>query len=147
VEEADEESKRVKRAPRSYEESDKKLKNVKIVTKKGDVPADEAKKKKPKPMAASTKTSAVVAQTVEEDEIEEEEPQETQQLIIEEVKNEPTEVEDEEKDERSPLEEIQPTTKSVAEILKAKGRKSAAFSKAAPTSVHLLFDSSLDPLS
>ena len=145
VEEADEELKRVKRAPRSYEESDKKLKTVKIVTKKGDVPTDEQKKKKTKQMAAPTKPSAVAAQTVDQEDIEEDEPQETQQLI-EETKVEPVEVENEEKDERSPLEEIQLTTKSVAEILKAKGRKSAGFTKAAPTLVHLLFDSSLDKL-
>lgn len=145
VEEADEESKRVKRAPRSYEESDKKLKSVKIVTKKGDVSTDEQKKKKTKQMAAPAKPSTVAAPTVEEDEIEEDEPQETQQPI-EETKVEPAEVENEEKDERNPLEEIQLTTKSVAEILKAKGRKSSGFTKAAPALVNVLFDSSLDKL-
>jgi len=126
VEHADEEAKKAKRLPRSYEESDKKLKTVKIVTNKDYVAKEENNKnKKPKPLATSNKQSATVAQEEEEEEEEEEGKD------IEETEEEPSVVQEE--TERVPLEEIQQPTMSVAEKLQAKGKKPGPFSKAAAT--------------
>ncbi len=128
VEHADEEAKKTKRLPRSYEESDKKLKTVKIVTKKGDATADENKKKKSKQMAASNKSSGSAVEN--EEEIQEEEVENLdEQKNIEETQEEPAIDQDE--NERVPLEEVQQTTMSVAEKLQAIGKKPAPFSKAA----------------
>ncbi|CAF4357436.1 unnamed protein product, partial [Adineta steineri] len=57
VEHAEKEAKKTNRRPRSYEESDKKQKTVKIVTKEGDVVTDE--NKKPKVNATSNKQSKI----------------------------------------------------------------------------------------
>jgi hypothetical protein len=119
--------------PRSYEESDKKLKTVKIVTKKGDATTDEKKTKKPKPMATSNKQSVPAPQEEELQEVEEggEEENIEEQKNIEEPKEEPSI--DQEENERCPLEEVQQPTLSVAEKLQAIGKKPAPFSKAAST--------------
>ncbi len=122
VENADEEAKKAKRLPRSYEESDKKLKTVKIVTNKDYVAKEENNKnKKPKPLATSNKQSATVAQEEEEEE----------KKDIEETEEEPSVVQEE--TERVPLEEIQQPTMSVAEKLQAKGKKPLPYSKTAAT--------------
>lgn len=142
VEHAEEEAKKVKRAPRSYDESDKKLKTVKIVTKKGDKSTDENKSKKPKPMAASRKpTAAAKEQAVQEEDEEEEEAGEDEETPMEETEEQgkPAEDMDEEtlpspgEKERVPLEEVQPTTLSVADKLKNLGKRPAPFSKAGAT--------------
>ncbi len=123
VENADEEAKKAKRLPRSYEESDKKLKTVKIVTNKDYVAKEENNKnKKPKPLATSNKQSATVAQEEEEEE---------EKKDIEETEEEPSVVQEE--TERVPLEEIQQPTMSVAEKLQAKGKKPGPYSKPAAT--------------
>ncbi|CAF0792066.1 unnamed protein product [Adineta steineri] len=57
VEHAEEDVKKTNRRPRSYEESDKKQKTVKIVTKEGDVVTDE--NRKPKENATSNKQSKI----------------------------------------------------------------------------------------
>ncbi len=125
VEHADEEAKKAKRLPRSYEESDKKLKTVKIVTTKGDIAKEENNKnKKSKQLATSNKQPATVAQ-------EEEEEEEEEGKDIEETEEEPSVVQEE--TERVPLEEIQQPTMSVAEKLQAKGKKPGPFSKPAAT--------------
>jgi len=113
VEQADEEAKKTIRLPRSYEESDKKLKTVKIVTKKGDVAIEDSKKKKPKQMATTSIT------TVQEEE---------QVENIEAIK-EPSA--DQEDNEPIPLEEVQQPTMTVPEKLQAIGKKPAPFSKTA----------------
>jgi len=118
--------------PRSYEESDKKLKTVKIVTKKGDASTDEKKTKKPKPMATSNKQLVPALQEEELQEVDEGgEENIEEQKNIEEPKEEPSV--DQEENERCPLEEVQQPTLSVAEKLQAIGRKPAPFSKAATT--------------
>lgn len=134
VENAEEEAKRAKRLPRSYEESDKKLKTVKIVTKKGDVAKDEKKPKKPKQMAASNKQAAA---TVEEEEIElpedgqvEEAENLDEQKKNEEIKEEESSSMDQEENERIPLVEVQQPTMTIAEKLQAAGRIPAPYSKA-----------------
>jgi hypothetical protein len=133
TEHADEEAKNAKRLPRSYEESVKKLKTVKIVTKKGDVATDENKKKKTKQMATSNKqsVSAVQKEEIEEEEqeIEAEEENVDEQKDIEETKEELSV--DQEDKERAPLGEVQQSTMSVAEKLQAIGKKPAPFSKTA----------------
>ena len=126
VEHADEEAKKAVRLPRSYEESDKKLKTVKIVTKKGDVAMEENKKKKSKQLATSNKHLPTIVQNDEEVENDEEENNE-----------EPKEIEessvDQEATERVPLEEVQQPTMSVAEKLQAIGKKPGPYSKTAAT--------------
>ncbi len=126
VEHADEEAKKTIKLPRSYEESDKKLKTVKIVTKKNDGATDENKKKKPKKMAIPNKSSGSTVQS--EEEIQEDENLD-EQKNIEETQEEPTI--DQEENERMPLEEVQQPTMSVAEKLQAIGKKPAPFSKTA----------------
>ena len=121
--------------PRSYEESDKKLKTVKIVTKKGDATPDETKKKKPKQMAASNKQSVPAVQT-EELEEEEQEAEVEEENIVEQKNIEETKEDlsiDQEEKERAPLGEVQQPTMSVAEKLQAIGKKPAGFSKPAAT--------------
>jgi signal recognition particle receptor subunit alpha len=128
VEHADEEAKKTIKFPRSYEESDKKLKTVKIVTKKNDAATDENKKKKPKKMAIPNKSSGTTVQS--EEEIQEDEGENLdEQKNIEETQEEPTI--DQEENERMPLEEVQQPTMSVAEKLQAIGKKPAPFSKTA----------------
>jgi hypothetical protein len=129
VEHAEDEAKKVKRLPRSYEESDKKLKTVKIVTKKSDVAKEEKKNLKPKKLAASKKPSAAAIQKEEEDEEEDEEENNDQQNETEETKEEPSIVQEEK--ERIPLEEVQQPTLSIAEKLQAIGKKPGPFSKTA----------------
>ncbi|CAF2029243.1 unnamed protein product [Rotaria magnacalcarata] len=133
VEHAEEEAKKVPRAPRSYEESDKKRKTDKIVTKKGDVAIDEKKKKKPKQMAKSNKQSETNVQNEEpieeEVEINEEEINNNNENVTEET-TEQSLINQEEKD-SVPLEEIQQLPLSIPEKLSALGRKPAPFSKAA----------------
>ncbi|CAF3750732.1 unnamed protein product [Rotaria magnacalcarata] len=133
VEHAEEEAKKVPRAPRSYEESDKKRKTDKIVTKKGDVAIDEKKKKKPKQMAKSNKQSETNVQNEEpieeEVEINEEEINNNNENVTEET-TEQSLINQEEKD-SVPLEEIQQLSLSIPEKLSALGRKPAPFSKAA----------------
>jgi type I site-specific restriction-modification system R (restriction) subunit len=138
VEDADEEAKKMKRQPRSYDESDKKLKNVKIVTKKTDVQSDENKKKKKvKQLAASTKSSsAAVAIEEVDEENEDDEPMVTTAAAAAAATNdEPTAVSDvtdeqDNEDERYPLEEIQPTAMSIRDKMQAMGKKPAPFSRA-----------------
>jgi hypothetical protein len=113
VEQADEVAKKTIRGPRSYEESDKKLKTVKIVTKKGDVAIEENKKKKPKQMATTSITTV----------------QEEEQVENIEATKEPSA--DQEDNESIPLEEVQQPTMSIPEKLQASGRKPAPFSKTA----------------
>ncbi|CAF5007743.1 unnamed protein product, partial [Rotaria sp. Silwood1] len=137
IEQEDEEAKKVKRTPRSYEESDKKQKTVKIVTKKGDVATDEKKKKKPKQMAISNKQSVTAAQNEEVDEKEQEQEQEKEDINNDEEKQN-EEVQEESlvnQDEKQciPLEEIQQPKLSIAEKLSAAGKKPAQFSKASAT--------------
>ena len=83
VERADEEAKKVPRAPRTYDESDKKLKNEKIVTKKTAATADENKNKK-KPKVKTMATKNVQEEEEEEEEIEEESVEETETKVVEE---------------------------------------------------------------
>ncbi|CAF1398767.1 unnamed protein product [Adineta steineri] len=136
VESAEEEAKKAKRLPRSYEESDKKQKTVKIVTKKGDVATDENKKKKPKVNAPSSKQSKIAISKTEEDEEEEVEVEEEEENIEEEQKTiEETKEEllgEHEEKERIPLEELQQQqpTMSITEKLQARGKIPAPFSKA-----------------
>lgn len=140
VERAADQAAKMPRAPRSYDESDKKLKNQKIVTKKSDVQAEENKKKKPKAKATSSK---VVQRTVEEEE-EEEENETREEEEAEVVKETPntTEVKGEEtmavedgeespNEDRIPLEELQPGAMSIRDKLQSMGKKPAPFSKAA----------------
>ncbi|UJR31042.1 hypothetical protein I4U23_018552 [Adineta vaga] len=134
VENAEDEAKKAKRLPRSYDESDKKLKTVKIVTKKGDKTTDENKTKKPKTMATSSKQSVAPVQkeqVIEEEEEEEEEIEEQEEKPIEETNDDLVTNQDEK--ERVPLEEVQPTALSVAEKLQAIGKRPGQFSKAAAT--------------
>ncbi|CAF0872298.1 unnamed protein product [Rotaria sordida] len=136
IEQEDEDAKKVKRAPRSYEESDKKQKTVKIVTKKGDVTTDEKKKKKPKQMATSNKQTinAVQKEELDEEEQEEQEKEEInndEEKPIEETKDESLVKQDEK--ERLPLEEVQQPTLTVAEKLSAMGKKPGLFTKAPVT--------------
>ncbi|CAF1471970.1 unnamed protein product, partial [Adineta steineri] len=65
VEHAEEEAKKTNRRPRSYEESDKKPKLVKMVTKEGDVVTDE--NKKPKVNATSNKQSKIAVSKSKEE--------------------------------------------------------------------------------
>ena len=147
VEKADEEAKKILRAPRSYDKSDKKLKNEKIVTKKTDVTTDDNKKKKPKQKAISSK---VIQQKVDEEEGEEEgvdeengtaegeedvkQDEQTKDIkTIEESKNETATVDDDDSphEDRVPLEELQPAAMSIRDKLQAMGKKSGPSSKAA----------------
>lgn len=131
VEQADDKAKKIKRAPRSYDQSDKKLKATKIVTKKGDLTAEEnkKKKKKPKPMAASNKPNESAVQD-EDDEDEEEEIEE--ENLVEEKKIEETkdEVINDDENEPMPNDEVQQPVMSVAEKLQALRKKTAPPSKA-----------------
>ncbi|CAM2706582.1 unnamed protein product [Rotaria socialis] len=133
IEHAEEEAKKAPRAPRSYEESDKKKKTDKIVTKKGDVATDEKKKKKPKQMAKSNQQSETNVQNEEpieeEVEINKEEINNNDENVTEET-TEQSLVSQEAKD-SVPLEEIQQPTLSISDKLSALGRKPAPFSKAA----------------
>ena len=128
VEHADDEAKKTKKLPRSYEESDKKLKTVKIVTKKGDLVAGENKKKKPKQLAVSNKSIESAVQNEEEEDDDDEEENLVEEENTEETKDEISV--DQEEDERMPLEEVQQPVMSIAEKLQAKGKKPAGFSKA-----------------
>lgn len=139
VEQADDKEKKIKRAPRSYEQSDKKLKTTKIVTKKGDLTSEENKKnkkKKPKQMAGSNKPIETAVQDeneVDEEEEEEEEGNEEENLVQEKNINdvqEQSNINDDENNESSPIDEVQQPMLSVAEKLQALGKKPAPFSKA-----------------
>lgn len=132
IEEAEEAAKKLPRAPRSYDESSKKRKTDKIVTKKNDAPADEKKKKKPKQMAKSNK------QVEEEEELIEEDEQEPEKEDTNNNNNNEENQIDESKEpllanqvenDRVPLEEVQQPTLTVAEKLAAIGKKPAPFSK------------------
>ena len=130
VEYADEEAKKTKRAPRSYEESDKKLKTVKIVTKKGDVTAEENKKKKPKQMAASAKQPVNAVQEEEEEERKQKIRMKMSQKKKKRNNNQKKKLSvEQEENERNPLEEVQQPVLSVAEKLQALGKRPAPFSK------------------
>lgn len=137
VEQAEEEAKKVIRLPRSYEQSDKKLKTVKIVTKKSDVAINEKKKpKKAKTMATSSKQSAsasAIEEKEDEEELVEENEEEVQEKDIEAAKEEPVITPEEDDDDRAPLAEMQPPQMTVAEKLAAMGKKPGAFSKTAAT--------------
>ena len=136
VEQADEQAKKIKRAPRSYEQSDKKLKTTKIVTKKGDLTAEKNKNKKNKPkrMAASNKSIETAVQDeneLEEEEEEDDDETEEENLVQEknivETKEQPMTNDDE--NESMPIDDVQQPTLSVAEKLQALGKKPAPFSK------------------
>lgn len=123
VEDADDAAKRVHRAPRSFDESDKKLKNEKIVTKKSDAVADENKKKK-------TAKPKVMATKIVQEEVEQEEEEVEEDDVEIEVEEEQKEEEKNTIEDRVPLEELQQTAMSTRDKLAAMDKKPAPFSKA-----------------
>ena len=114
--------------PRSYHESDKKLKTVKIVSKKADVAPVENKKKASKQMATPNKQSTAI---VQEDEQAKEEDH-SRRKDTEETKDKEEDLlsKDEEK-ERIPLEEVEQPIMTTVEKLAALGKRPAQYSKAA----------------
>ena len=135
VEQADEKAKKAIRVPRSYNESDKKLKTVKIVTKKGDVAKDENKKTIPKKMAAPSRQATSAAPDDDEDVDDNDDEAENKDVTEQKAtKNELAVVEGEPDDDgRVPLEEVQQQpTMTVAEKLAAIGKKPGPFSKSTP---------------
>ncbi|CAF1143521.1 unnamed protein product [Adineta ricciae] len=145
TEDAEDEMKKIRRLPRSYEESDKKLKTVKIVTKKGDKTAEENKPKKPKVMKSSSKPSVASNQkapVLEEEEEDDENVEEEQDVEDQDENNGQEDKSDEvvsddammneDESNRLPLEPVQPTALSNMQKLQALGKLPGPRSKGAP---------------